>query len=127
VWGNEGGHKNVADAVTFQKGDAAHLDYADGTFDAAVSNFVFHEVRSQPDKTALIKEALRVIKPGGVFSLSDVYYSKGVYKDLDAMLQELSSQVAEIHFVDTRKNDFTPKILRTPMIIGDMGLIYGRK
>jgi SAM-dependent methyltransferase len=73
--------EDVADAVTFQKGDAAHLDYADETFDAAVSNFVFHEVRSQPDKTALIKEALRVIKPGGVFSFSDVYYSRGVYKD----------------------------------------------
>ena len=42
--------EGVADRVKFQKGDAAHLDFPDGTFDAAVSNFVFHEVRSEKDK-----------------------------------------------------------------------------
>ena len=119
--------EKVANQVSFQKGDAAILDFSDGIFDAAISNFVFHEVKTQPDKTALIKEALRVIKPGGVFSFSDMFYSKGVYKDLDAMVRELSKEVSEIHFVDTRKNDFTPKFLPTPMIIGDMGLIYGIK
>ena len=40
----------------------------DGVFDAAVSNFVFHEVRAQPDKRALILEALRVLRPGGAFA-----------------------------------------------------------
>ena len=119
--------EHVANSITFQKGDAAHLDFADGTFDAAVSNFVFHEVKSQPDKTALIREALRVIKPGGVFSFSDVYYSKSAYADLDALIRDLSADVKELHFVDTRKNDFTPRILSTPMIMGEMGLIYGRK
>ena len=117
----------VADRVFFQKGDAAHLDFRDNTFDAAISNFVFHEVRTQSDKTALIREALRVIKPGGVFAFSDVYHSKSAYPDLNGMVKALSQDVAELHFVDTRENDFTPAILRTPLIMGDMGLIYGRK
>ena len=33
--------EGVADQITFWKGDAAKLDFPDGTFDAAVSNFVF--------------------------------------------------------------------------------------
>jgi len=39
--------------------DAQYLNYADGTFDEAVSNFIFHEIRSRPDKTALIWIKLR--------------------------------------------------------------------
>ena len=34
--------EGVKDRVQFQKGDAAHLDFPDEVFDAAVSNFVFH-------------------------------------------------------------------------------------
>ena len=37
--------EGVAGRVSFQKGDAARLDFADETFDGAVSNFVFHEVK----------------------------------------------------------------------------------
>ena len=71
--------EGVADQITFWKGDAAKLDFPDGTFDAAVSNFVFHEVRSAKDKRDVVKEALRVVKkrwsfflPGYVFSESTV-------------------------------------------------------
>ena len=43
----------VADRCTFQHGDANCLDLEDDTFDAVVSNFVYHEVndgRSKEDK-----------------------------------------------------------------------------
>ena len=43
--------EGVADCISFQKGDAAKLDFPDETFDAAVSNFVFHEVRTAKDKS----------------------------------------------------------------------------
>lgn len=119
--------EKVYKQIDFQKGDASKLAFPDEMFDAAVSNFVFHEVRTQPDKTTLIKEALRVIKKGGSFSFGDVYFSKGVYKDLDKMLDELAKEVSEIHFVDTRKSSFVPRFLQTPLIVGEMGLIYGRK
>lgn len=119
--------EGVGSRVTFQKGDAARLDFPDAHFDAAVSNFVFHEVRSQPDKLALIREALRVIKPGGAFAFGDVFYSKTHYPDREALVAELSKDVAELHFVDTRKNDFVPRFLRTPLVAGQMGLIYGVK
>ncbi len=82
--------EGVTGQITFKKGDAAHLDFSDSTFDAAISNFVFHEVKTQPDKMTLIREALRVVKPGGVFSFGDVFYSKSNYPNLDAMIQALS-------------------------------------
>ena len=119
--------EGVAERISFQKGDAAHLDFPDGTFDAAVSNFVFHEVRTQPDKTALIQEVLRVLKPGAPFAFEDVFFSKRNYPDLEKMMQILSREVTEIRFVDTRKSDFVPKFLRTPLVAGEMGLICGKK
>ena len=49
--------EGVADHIAFQKGDAAKLDFPDETFDAVVSNFVFHEVRTAKDKRDVVKEA----------------------------------------------------------------------
>ncbi len=119
--------EGVSARATFRKGDAAKLNFPDAYFDAAVSNFVFHEVKSQPDKLALIREALRVIKPGGSFAFEDVFFSKAYYPDIEMLVAELSKDVAELHFVDTCKNDFVPRFLRTPLVAGQMGLIYGVK
>ena len=58
--------EGVENRITFQKGDAAKLEFEDGTFDAAVSNFVFHEVRTAKDKRKVVKEALRVVKKGRI-------------------------------------------------------------
>lgn len=119
--------ENVDDRVSFHKGDAASLDFPDAAFDAVVSNMVFHEVRNQPDKAVLITEALRVVKPGGRFSFSDIFFAKSYYKDIDNLITELSKQVQEIHFVDPRGDRTIPKWLRTPMVLGNRGLIYGMK
>ena len=119
--------EGVANRTSFQKGDAAHLDFSDGHFDAAVSNFVFHEVRTQPDKLALIREALRVLKPGAPFAFEDVFFSQKNYPNLNALVETLSKEVTEIRFVDTRKNSFVPKLLRTSLVAGEMGLICGKK
>ena len=119
--------EGVMARVTFRKADAAKLPFLDDTFDAAVSNFVFHEVRSQRDKQALIREALRVVKPGGAFAFQDVFYHKAYYGDIDQFVDALRPYVKEIHFVDTRKPEGVPKFLNTPLVLGEMGLIYGRK
>lgn len=70
------GNRGVASRIHFEKGDAAHLNYADETFDAAVSNFVFHEVHSARDKRDVVREALRVVKRGGAFSFQDLFAQK---------------------------------------------------
>ena len=119
--------EHVAGRITFRKGDAAKLAFLDGTYDAAVSNFVFHEVRSQRDKHALVLEALRVLKPGGYFAFQDIFFAKGYYGDVPLFVEKLRPFVSEIHFVDTRNPDYAPKFLNTPFALGQMGLIHGRK
>lgn len=119
--------EGMAERITFQKGDAAALEFEDGVFDAAVSNFVFHEVKTQPDKLALVREALRVVKPGGCFVFEDIFFKKELYGDIHAFVKALEHDAAEIHFADMRRPDYAPLFLNSSIILGNMGLIYGRK
>ena len=93
--------EDVDERVTFQKGDAAKLDFEDATFDGAVSNFVFHEVRSAKDKRDVVREALRVIKPGGAFAFQDMFGQKAVYGDIADFIDLLRKEhiVSEIHYI----------------------------
>jgi len=62
--------EGVASRCTFQKGDANKLDFTDETFDAVISNYVYHNIMGS-DKHELILESLRVLKKGGVFAIND--------------------------------------------------------
>ena len=120
--------EGVADRVRFQKGDAAKLDFADGAFDGAISNFVFHEVRSAKDKRDVVKEALRVVRKGGAFAFQDMFGQKALYGDMEAFAEELLKDgiVKEIHYVpNIEKQDFVPRFVTAPWMIKDAGLIYG--
>lgn len=120
--------EGVADRVRFQKGDAAKLDFADETFDGAVSNFVFHEVRSASYKRDVVREALRVVKRGGAFAFQDMFAQKAIYGDMDAFIKELLADgtVKEIHYIaNIEKQDFIPAFVTAPWMIQGAGLIYG--
>lgn len=58
----------LADAVTFQLVEPGPLPFPDGSFDAVFSKDALLHI---PDKGALYREILRVLKPGGVFAASD--------------------------------------------------------
>lgn len=79
--------EGVAARGHFQKGDAAKLDFPDETFDAVVSNFVFHEVRTAKDKRDVVRESLRVFKKGGAFSLQDMFAQKALYGDMEDLVK----------------------------------------
>ena len=122
--------EGVASRIHFEKGDAAHLNYADETFDAAVSNFVFHEVHSARDKRDVVLEALRVVKRGGVFSFQDLFAQKSLYGDMDTFVEELKKEgISEIHYIGNLEKtlDFVPAYVRTPWMISGMGILYGKK
>jgi SAM-dependent methyltransferase len=118
----------VGQRTHFQKASASHLPFEDGTFDAAVSHFVFHEVADAPDKRAVIREALRVIRKGGTFAFQDMFLDKALYGDIDSLLSTIRNWgIEDVHFVDTRTMLNLPRLLRHPRVLGQAALIYGRK
>lgn len=54
---------DLADRFTLRQMDTQQLDFADGTFDCAIANFMLYHV---PDVPQAIRELYRVLKPGGV-------------------------------------------------------------
>ena len=94
----------------------------------AVSNLVFHEVKSSRDKKDVIKEALRVVTKGGWFVFQDLFLWKRVYGEVDDLLETIRSWGIEtVEFVDTSVWDFIPKALKLPFMLGTVGILYGRK
>ena len=118
----------VENRVHFQKGDAALLDFTDDTFDGAISNLTFHEVRSVPDKKLVLKEALRVVKSGGNFSFIDYFFDETHYgktAEFDQFLKALN-----LNYYDRKHlQDLIPlpAMLRHPKILGRVGIIFGKK
>jgi len=98
--------------------------------DAVISNFAFHEVRDARDKRDIIREALRVLRKGGWFSLQDVFLDKRVYGDIDDLLDHIREWgIEQVHFSDASSLDWLPPLLRmrTPLTVGVAGVAYGRK
>ncbi len=70
--------------VSFIEGDIEHIPLPDNTADVVVSNCVFNLV---PDKEKAFLETLRILKPGGHFSISDIVIEgnlpEGLKKDAE--------------------------------------------
>ena len=116
--------EKVDGRVSFQKGDAAKLPFEDGFFDAAVSNFAFHEVGSARDKREVLKEALRVVRKGGKFAFQDLFTMKRHYHcEPDELLSTVKGWgVEKVSLERTLEAEHIPKILREPAAI-----IWGTK
>jgi SAM-dependent methyltransferase len=122
------GIEGVADRITFQKTTASDLPFKDGYFDAAVSNLVFHEVNDTKDKRDVIKEALRVVKKGGVFSFQDLFHDKRIYGDIEDLIETIKNwDIEKVEFLSTKDSGFIPGPLKLPFMVGTIGIIHGIK
>ena len=119
---------NVAERIQFKKGDAASLNYADSTFDVVVSNLTFHEVKLVKHKSDLMREALRLLKPGGSFAFIDYFFEERYYGDTSGFVLLLGSLKLK-HVELKRLQDILifPGLLRHTRALGKIGIIYGNK
>jgi ubiquinone/menaquinone biosynthesis C-methylase UbiE len=65
----------VANRVEVKEGDARHLPLADASIDVVLSNFVVHEVDSRAEREQMLREMVRVLKPGGQLALVDFIFT----------------------------------------------------
>lgn len=118
--------EGVAARCRFQHGDANRLDFPDESFDAVVSNYVYHNIMGS-DKRALLLETLRVLKKGGVFALNDDMKPK-LYGDMDAFVQKLRDMGYEdVRLIDTAQEAFGSRRRAAMMMLGDSRMLVGRK
>ena len=114
--------EGVMERTKFQKASALHLPFNDGEFDAIVSNIVFHEILFVRDKSILFKEALRVLKKGGVFSIQDMIKIEKI-NAIKERIQEFG--VEEVNYFNTLKEIKLPSFAHVEM--KNLGIIFGRK
>jgi SAM-dependent methyltransferase len=120
--------EGLSGRVSFQKASASKLPFEDGYFDAAVSNLCFHEVADAKDKREVIREALRVVKKGGVFAFQDLFLLKQVYGEPDELVATIKSWgVTKVEFIEAKNQPFIPGALKLPFMVGRMGIIKGEK
>lgn len=63
-------------SVQLDEGFADELPYKDASFDYVFSSFMFHHLEQQ-DREETLREAIRVLKPGGAFYLLDFEMQNG--------------------------------------------------
>ncbi len=111
--------------IHFVNGDARSLDFEDESFEAICSNYVYHNIPG--DRNKLIKESLRVLKKGGIFSIHDIF-SKSKYPKLDRLIDELKSEgYKKVELIDTTDGKVLTKEETKRTMLGGSKLLFGIK
>lgn len=112
--------------ITFVNGNAVSLDFEDESFDAIVSNYVYHNIFGH-NKQELLLESLRVLKKGGVFAIHDLM-SYRRFGDMETFVNKLKSMgYSEVHL---KRTDCSPIINKTKahsLGLSGSTLLYGVK
>ncbi|MBR2571224.1 MAG: methyltransferase domain-containing protein [Clostridia bacterium] len=116
--------EGVANAV-FRQGDATHLDFPDETFDAVVSNYVYHNIPG--DRQQYLLETLRTLKTGGTFAIHDIF-SKAKYGDMQAFLRKLREMgYKKAELIDTANGRYMTRFEAGWMALSGSALLTGVK
>ena len=112
--------------VSFLRGDALRLDFADETFDAVTSNYVYHNIPSS-DRQAILLETLRTLKKGGSFAIHDIF-SRQKYGDMDAFVKKLRDMgYRQAELIGTAEGKWIGKREAAFMGLSGSALLYGIK
>lgn len=121
--------EGVESRCHFVTDDASKIDYPNNSFDAVVSNLVYFHVTDNPDKESLLKETLRVLKPGGHFALLDHFCQDAIYGDINLIIDHLKeSGISEIHFAPHVEKEIPiPGWMLLNGKLANLGILFGTK
>jgi len=120
--------EGVEKRTGFQKASASALPFEAGSFDLAVSNLAFHEVNDTRDKRQVLREALRMVKPGGKFVFQDLFLWGAIYGTPEELIGLVKSWgIRKVELVKTRDAPFIPSFLKLPFMVGTLGILVGEK
>ncbi|MDG3015120.1 class I SAM-dependent methyltransferase [Speluncibacter jeojiensis] len=74
--------EGVEDRVQLCTGDITALPFADDSFDLIVSSLAIHNIAAPQDRTTAVREAVRVLRPGGTLAIMDLSFAR---RYLDAL------------------------------------------
>ena len=118
----------VDQRVSFRQGSASNLPLEDESFDLVVSNLVFHEVKDAVDKRRCIREAMRILKPQGVFVLQDLFLLKAYYGTPEELVKTVRGcEVREVELIRTCDAPFIPGVVKLPFMLGRLAILRGVK
>ena len=114
------------DNASFAPADARRLPFADETFDAVTSNYVYHNIMGS-DKQGLLRETLRTLRKGGSFAIHDLM-GPTRYGDMQAFCRSLRDEGYEsVKLIPTANGLFMGKAEATLMMLVDSMLLVGVK
>ena len=107
------------DRIAFELADVKNLPYEDHAFDVVFSNTILHHI---PQPIEMLREAWRVLRPGGILLIRDLYRpaDEATLEDLVAMHTVGCDDHQRAMFRDSLKAALTPDELRTLAIEAGM-------
>ncbi|MCA8979822.1 MAG: methyltransferase domain-containing protein [Planctomycetes bacterium] len=102
---------SVRDRIEYRAADAKRLDLPDAHFDAVFSNTILHHI---PEPAAFLREARRVLAPGGVLLIRDLFRPKDL-ETLNALVALHAANCNESQrklFAESLHAALTPQELR---------------
>lgn len=100
-----------ADRIELRHMDAKDLAFADDSFDVVYSNTILHHI---PDPRPFLREARRVLRPGGVLLIRDLF-RPATLERLDALVAQHAAGANPYQrrlFAESLHAAFTPEELR---------------